>query len=516
MASARGRGMIARGLARSYGDAAQNAGGSVVSALGLNRVVDVDLDRRPVTVEAGVSLDRLMRLLLPLGLFPMVTPGTRKVTVGGAIASDIHGKNHHVDGSFCRHVERMVLATPALGRIEVSPDDESEVFWATAGGMGLTGMVLEATIAMLAVETSRMRVDTERIADLDTAHGPHARLRRPLPLLGGVDRLPGLGPAAGPLGADPGRPRPRRRPAPRRPIAASGRWRFTRPSAWPRRRGFPAVCSTGSPWPRSTSSGSARRPAAKRGGSNRSPASSTRSTASNGWNRLYGRPGFLQYQMVVPYGAEDALRTVMEALSRARCASFLAVLKRFGAANPGPLSFPLPGWTLALDIPAGGAELGALLDRLDGVVADAGGRVYLAKDSRMRPELLPVMYPELSRWQKVRDELDPKHRLRSDLARRLWPLEATRGAGVKDALGAVQTIVVLGGASEIGVAIAGQLARPRHATVVLAGRHPEALRGVRSAAGASGRRPGGDRSPSMPTTPTTTTSLVDKVIGPGR
>ncbi|MFD3835050.1 FAD-binding protein [Streptomyces sp. NPDC058642] len=408
------RGGIPRGLGRAYGDAAQNAGGAVLDMTGLDRVHVIDAADGIVLCDAGVSLHRLMRVLLPLGWFVPVTPGTRQVTVGGAIGADIHGKNHHVCGGFSRHVLSFELLT-ADGEVR-TVSRGTPLFDATTGGMGLTGVILTATVQLQPVETALISVDTERARDLDdlmarlSASDHQYRYS-----VAWIDLL-ARGAATGRAVLTRGDHAPLEALGPRarrEPLA----FRTSRLPAMPAHlpEGLLTRTTVGlfnELWYR-------KAPRARTGQLQSISAFFHPLDGVPHWNRVYGRGGLVQYQFVVGYGQEETLRRIVRRVSERRCPSFLAVLKRFGDADPGWLSFPVPGWTLALDIPAGLPGLGTLLDELDEEVAAAGGRVYLAKDSRLRPELLAAMYPRLDDFRALRAELDPRAVFVSDLSRRL-------------------------------------------------------------------------------------------------
>lgn len=411
------RGIIARGLGRSYGDPAQNAGGSVLDMTGLARIHRIDPETGVVDLDAGVSLDTLMRAALPYGLWAPVLPGTRQVTIGGAIGADVHGKNHHTKGSFGNHVLSIDLVT-ADGRVRtLTPDGpDAELFWATVGGMGLTGVIVRATLQLQRTESAYFVVDTDRTADLDellalltdgsddqydysaawfdtTTTG--AQLGRAILTRGSLARVDQLPPklAANPLKFD--APQLLRFPD----IFPNGLAnRFTL-------RAFSEF------WYR-------KAPRRQRGAVQNITTFYQVLDLFGDWNRVYGRRGFLQYQFLVPTGEEATLRRIVELIAHSPHASGLNVLKRFGEGNPAPLSFPRPGWTVTVDFPIT-KGLHRFCDLLDELVHDAGGRLYLAKESRTTGATIRRGYPRFDEWKKIRDAADPEGVFVSDMARRL-------------------------------------------------------------------------------------------------
>ncbi len=411
------RGTLARGLGRSYGDAAQNGGGLVLRLTSDASGIVLNPTTGFVTVGAGISIDELLRVIVPRGFFIPVTPGTRFVTIGGAIASDIHGKNHHVDGSIGNHIESITMVLADGSTTVIGPRHNPALFWATVGGMGLTGLMLDATIRLIPVQTSRMRVDTSRLADLDDLMAAMSEgdddVRYSVAWIDLVAKGRHLGRSVLSRGdhAELGDLDARQSVA---PLAYGPRQLASVPPLVPSMGvlNHATVAAFNEFWFRKAP---VRRLDEIQGiGAFFHPLDFV-----GAWNRLYGSRGMVQYQFVVPFGAEQAMRTVVERLSASGAASFLAVLKRFGAANPAPLSFPRAGWTLALDLPGGSRGLDDLLHGLDRVVLDAGGRHYFAKDAHMTHDAVRRGYPRLDEWREVRDSVDPDGVWQSDLGRRL-------------------------------------------------------------------------------------------------
>ncbi|MGH3733425.1 MAG: FAD-binding protein [Acidimicrobiales bacterium] len=404
--------LLARGLGRAYGDAAQCGGGTVLDMTGLDRVISFDPDTGVLRCEAGISLDSLLCYLVPHGWFLPVTPGTRQVTIGGAVAADVHGKNHHRDGSFARYVRGLTLVN-TLGTLKVSPVDDPEIFWATVGGMGLTGVIADVTLSLQRIASTMMSVDTRRTCDLEETmtllSDSDENYHYSVAWVDGVARGRHLGRSVITQAEHVSRVKGARqgldayRPQRAVNVRVDPPVNVVVPSAVE----------------------FANRLFFRRASVQRQEELQTLGRffypldAVQNWNRLYGQRGFTQYQFAVSFGEEETVRKVLESLHRARVTPTLVVLKRFGPSNEAPLSFPMPGWTLALDLALGAREVAPALDELDELIATALGRVYLAKDGRLRPEMLEVMYPRVGAWRKVRRRVDPEGIFVSDLSRRL-------------------------------------------------------------------------------------------------
>ncbi|MBL6079447.1 FAD-binding oxidoreductase [Belnapia sp. T18] len=400
-----GRTLIAHGGGRSYGDAALNTDGAVVVTGRLDRILGFDPATGELVAEPGVTFADLLDVFLPRGFVAPVSPGTAHVTLGGALANDVHGKNHHHAGSFGEHVLWFDLLL-ADGRMQrVSPESDPALFQATIGGIGLTGLVAALCFRLMRVPSNALAVRRRRVRNLDDFLAGFAAAGGATWSVGWIDALAG----GASLGrgvletAEPAESGIEARPAKARrfPIDAPG-WLLNGASV----RAFNEFY-----W-------------------RRVPASGQQVTvpyrqflypldAIEGWNRMYGKQGFRQFQCVVPPGpGEAALRQLLETVAAGGNASFLAVLKVMGPQGQGMLSFGMPGYSLALDIPARpGSE--AIFARLERITRDAGGRIYLAKDSLLSAESFAAMYPRADEFRAVRQRVDPHRRLSSDMARRI-------------------------------------------------------------------------------------------------
>jgi decaprenylphospho-beta-D-ribofuranose 2-oxidase len=415
-------GVIARGAGRSYGDAAQNDGGEVLDMTAMDRILSIDPQRGLVTAEAGATVAQVMAAIAPHSLMLPVVPGTRHVTLAGAIASDIHGKNHHKDGGLARHVTALSVCTPSGSCLDVSPQVNPELFYATLGGMGLTGVIVRATVRTEPLATPWVSADIDRSDDLERTLALMAGEERHRYSVAWLDLLADdahVGRAvlsrANPCPAE-AAPAPSRVP---RHIRGAYPGTLLRAPLLEVPRRFPAALLRPAGL---RAFNSLRWHAAPRRERERPVALAPYFFPLDGlgqWNRLYGPAGLIQYQFVVPLSQEAELVRCVRLLRKRRLPVYLAVLKRLGAAFGGPLSFPLEGWTLAVDLPAGAHGLAAALDELDEVVAACGGRVYLTKDARLRPDVMDAMYPDLDRFHAERAVVDPHGVLSSDLGCRL-------------------------------------------------------------------------------------------------
>jgi FAD/FMN-containing dehydrogenase len=388
-------GALAFGMGRSYGDSCLAASDHVISMRGMDRVLAVDWDSGVICAQAGLTLDALIRIALPHGWFLTVTPGTRFVTLGGAVANDVHGKNHHAQGTFGCHVRRLVVYRSDDGVMACSPTERADLFAATVGGLGLTGIILSVELQLRRVVSSQIDQRSIRFGGLDEffelsrqhdltneysvawidclASGKHT---------GRGHYMAGNHAKDGPLKVAP-------------------------------------VSQLGMPIdpPLSLINGLSLR-AFNTLYYNRQMTREVQSRVNYvpffypldgilNWNRMYGKKGFQQYQCVVPrQHGREVIRAVMAEVARSGTGSFLAVLKQFGdIASPGLLSFPLPGLTLALDFPQRDQQNSRLFGKLDALIHEAGGRLYPAKDAHISAAHFQQAYPA---WRQVEALRDPQ------------------------------------------------------------------------------------------------------------
>jgi len=426
VAESNGQGLIAYGLGRSYGDTALLPDGRMVVTSRLDRMLAFDPESGWLTAEAGVSLEEILAVFVPRGFFPSVTPGTKFVTLGGALGCDVHGKNHHVDGCFSNNVRSFELLLSSGEVVHVTRESQPDLFKATAGGLGLTGIVLSMEFKLEPIASPMIEMESVRVESLDHFFEVSAESGDFTHHMGWIDCVT-RGKAMG------------------RGIFMRGRHAAAGADARPDFVGrmkdlahpLLSVPINGPGWLLNHATIKAFNEVYFR----RHPKGMLASLvhfdpffypldAVRGWNKIYGKRGFLQYQMVLPHESDHrAIRSVLNEITASGMGSFLAVIKEFGPQDNGWLSFPRAGLTLALDFPNHGPKLLALLERLDAITIEAGGRVYLGKDARLSRASFQQMYPEWETWRAVRDAADPKGLFKSAMGERLGLVAPRAGRG---------------------------------------------------------------------------------------
>ena len=403
---------LSRGLGRSYGDSSLLAPGDA-RALGTtmaDRILSFDETLGVLRAESGLCLAEMNRLFLPRLWFTPVTPGTKFVTLGGMIASDVHGKNHHVSGTIGRHVKALLIRTGTGELVECSREKDADLYLATLGGMGLTGHILEITLQLEKIPSPWIYAESYRISGLDELLHRIKESGQTWPMTVAWMDTVARGSAMG------------------RGILFVGRWarKEEAPKKFPRPR--PAFTM-----PVSAPSGLLNRftigmfnravyhshiPQTKRGFLSPDKYFYPLDSILH-WNKLYGKSGVTQHQSVIPNEAGSiGIRRMVEELAASGAASFLTVVKDCGAEGEGTLSFPMPGMSLALDLPID-ARTPEVIGRLNRIVADTGGRIYLTKDGLSTAEDFQMLEPRLPDFLRVRDKWDPDGNLRSAQSRRL-------------------------------------------------------------------------------------------------
>lgn len=409
---------ISYGLGRSYGDTSLNENRGIILTNNLNKLLAFDEATGMLECEAGVSFEEILNVFIPKGFFLPVTPGTKFITVGGAIANDVHGKNLHVDGTFCQHVESFVLLLASGETLNCSRSENEHLFWATVGGIGLTGIILTAKFKMIPIATSYYNVHYQQAKNLDHAlqlfSESDDQYRYSVAWIDCMAKGSSLG----------------------RCVLMRGN--HAEESDVKKENKLNIQHKTKIAMPFDLPSFTLNKFTIKSFNGlyyNINPKDARKTVGYDGffypldsihnWNRMYGKKGFVQYQAVFPYQTcREGLTAMLEMLSSNNRSSFLAVLKSAGPESGGLLSFPKPGYTLALDIPINNDSLFPFLRSLDELVIRFGGRVYLAKDSTLAPENFRKMYPRLKEFQQIKKQIDPENIFSSSMARRLGIVEA--------------------------------------------------------------------------------------------